>query len=55
VGLVVDHVRSLPGARELLVSWEPGEGSPEPFYLGLGFEPTGEIDAGEIVARLRLG
>jgi diamine N-acetyltransferase len=55
VGLIVDHVRSLPGARELLVSWEPGEGSPEPFYLGLGFEPTGEIDAGEIVARLRLG
>jgi diamine N-acetyltransferase len=55
LGLIVDHVRSLPKARELLVSWVPGEGSPEPFYRGLGFVPTGEIDGGEVVARLELG
>jgi diamine N-acetyltransferase len=54
IGLVVDHVRGLPGATELLVSWVPGPGSPEPFYLGLGFEPTGEIHDGEVVGRLRL-
>lgn len=54
VELVVDHVRSRPGATELLVSWVPGEGSPEGFYLGLGFEPTGEIDDGEVVGRLPL-
>lgn len=54
LGLIVDHVRSLPNARELLVSWIPGDGSPEPFYLGLGFVPTGEVDDGEVVARLEL-
>jgi diamine N-acetyltransferase len=54
IGLIVEHVRSLPNARELLVSWVPGDGSPEPFYLGLGFVPTGEIDGGEVVARLEL-
>ncbi len=54
LGLIVEHVRSLPNARELLVSWVPGDGSPEPFYLGLGFVPTGEVDGGEVVASLEL-
>jgi len=54
LALVVDHVRSLPGATELLVSWVPEPGGPEPFYRGLGFEPTGAVDDGEIVARLPL-
>ena len=54
MALVIDHVRSLPGATELLVSWVPEPGGPEPFYRGLGFEPTGEVDEGEVVARLRL-
>jgi diamine N-acetyltransferase len=54
LSLVVDHVRSLPSASEITVSWVPGEGSPAGFYLGLGFEPTGEIDHGEVVGRLRL-
>lgn len=42
------------GGTELYTSWVPGDGSPEPFYLGLGFEPNGEVDDGEIVARLAL-
>ena len=54
VELVADHVRTLPGARELLVSWVPEDGGPEDFYLGLGFERTGEVDDGEVVGRLRL-
>jgi diamine N-acetyltransferase len=54
VELLMEHVRTRPGATELLVSWVPGEASPEGFYLGLGFEPTGEIDDGEVVGRLRL-
>lgn len=54
VALVVEHVRSLPEARELIVSWGEGEGSPEPFYLGLGFERTGEMDGDEVLGRLRL-
>jgi diamine N-acetyltransferase len=55
MALIVDHVRSLPSARELLVSWVPGEAGPEPFYRGLGFVPTGEVDGSEIAARLELG
>lgn len=51
---VVDHVRTLPDATELLVSWVPEPGGPGPFYLGFGFELTGEVDEGEVVARLRL-
>jgi diamine N-acetyltransferase len=52
---LVDYVRTRPGAMELLVGWVPGPGSPEPFYRSLGFEPTGEIDHGEVQASLRLG
>ncbi len=46
--LVVDEARR-QGGNELTVSWMPGPGSPEPFYLGYGFRPTGEPDGdGEI-------
>ena len=51
--LACQHARSA-GAAELYTSWVQGEGGPEPFYLGLGFEPTGELDDDEIVAVLRL-
>ncbi len=56
VGLLalVDHVRSLPGATELGTSCVPGPVSPKSFYLGLGFEPTGEVSHGEEVLTLRL-
>jgi diamine N-acetyltransferase len=54
IALIVEHVRALPKARELIVSWGEGEGSPEPFYLGLGFERTGEMDGDEVLGRLRL-
>jgi len=36
------------GARRLLVSYVPETGSPEPFYRGLGFEPTGRIVDDEV-------
>lgn len=52
--LLVDHVRTLPGATALVTSWVPEDGGPEPFYRGLGFEPTGEVDGGEVVGRLQL-
>jgi diamine N-acetyltransferase len=42
------------GDETLLTSWEPGRGSPEPFYLSRGFEPTGRIVDGEIEGRLHL-
>lgn len=54
IALIADHVRAMPGATHLVTSWVPGPGSPEGFYLGIGFEPTGEVDDGEVVARLEL-
>jgi diamine N-acetyltransferase len=47
-------VRTRPGATELKVSWVPAADGPEAFYRSLGFEPTGEEDAGEIVGKLVL-
>jgi len=48
---ITDLVRA-DGAIELITSYEPGDGEPWPFYQKFGFEPTGEIDDGEIVLRL---
>jgi diamine N-acetyltransferase len=50
---IIELVRA-DGATELLTSYVPGDGNPGPFYRGLGFEPTGEIDDGEVVLRLTL-
>jgi diamine N-acetyltransferase len=36
--LLIEHVRRRPMVEELLLSYVPGEGSPEGFYRGLGFE-----------------
>lgn len=52
--LAIETIRTQPGAREVLLSYVPGPGSPEGFYRKLGFEPTGQVDDGEIVMRLRL-
>ena len=54
VQLLIEYVKTRPGAEELLTSYVPTEGGPEGFYRKLGFEPTGEIDEGEIVSRLTL-
>ncbi len=51
--LIADECRS-EGATTLLTSWEPGRGTPEPFYLANGFVPTGQIVDGEIEARRTL-
>jgi len=53
--LLLERVRSLPGATELGTSYVPAEGGPEAFYKGLGFVDTGEVDDGEEVCRLLLG
>jgi diamine N-acetyltransferase len=54
ISLLVEHVRTRPGATALLTSCVPGEGSPCPFYQKLGFAYTGEEDQGELVMRLDL-
>ncbi|KOV81664.1 GNAT family N-acetyltransferase [Nocardia sp. NRRL S-836] len=54
---VLDEVVALlraDGVTELLTSYVPGEGCPEPFYRGYGFVPTGAVDDGEVVLRLDL-
>lgn len=54
VELLIDYVRTLPNAAELLVSAVPGDGTPIPFYERLGFVRTGEVMDGEDVLRLDL-
>jgi diamine N-acetyltransferase len=50
---VIELVKA-DGGTELVTSYLPGKGQPWPFYQGFGFQPTGEIDDGEIVLRLEL-
>jgi diamine N-acetyltransferase len=52
--LLIDYVKTRPGAKELLASYVPMEGGPEGFYRKLGFEPTGEVHGGEVEIRLAL-
>ncbi|WSQ10081.1 GNAT family N-acetyltransferase [Streptomyces sp. NBC_01231] len=42
------------GGQELYVTWHPGPGGPENFYLGLGFRPNGETSGGQTVGVLKL-
>ena len=51
---VIDHVRSKGRFTALQLSYVPGPGCPEPFYLGLGFRHTGKVDDGEIVLEIPL-
>jgi RimJ/RimL family protein N-acetyltransferase len=50
---VADEFRRM-GDRTLLTSWGEGKGSPRPFYLAHGFEPTGNSVDGETEGRKRL-
>ena len=49
--LVFAHVRSRPGGTMLYTSCVDTPGGPGPFYEGLGFTFTGEMDEGERVMR----
>jgi diamine N-acetyltransferase len=46
-----DYVRTRPGAKEILCSCVPGEGSPQGFYESLGFALTGEMEGSEVIMR----
>lgn len=51
----IARLRHAAGATHLDVSYVPAvSGSPEPFYLRLGFVPTGRVEDGEVEARLDL-
>ena len=51
---VIEHVRAKRIFRKLELSYVPGTGCPEPFYLALGFRHTGRMDGDEIVLELPL-
>ncbi len=51
---VVEHVRAKGLFPTLQVSFVPGEGGPESFYLRYGFRPTGLIEDGEPILELPL-
>ena len=46
---LVEYVKTRPGGTELVLCCGQGEGSPEGFYLELGFEHTGKKIADEVV------
>jgi diamine N-acetyltransferase len=52
--LVVEHVRTRPDARTLLVSHVVGPTSPVTFYQRYGFRLTGEVHDGEPILELDL-
>jgi diamine N-acetyltransferase len=52
--LVIAHVRAKGLFRGLQLSYVPGPGCPEPFYLSLGFRHTGRMDGKEVVLELPL-
>jgi diamine N-acetyltransferase len=54
IELLIEHVRTRPGATEFFTSCVPGEGSPGPFYEKLGFAYTGAEEDGELVMRRAL-
>lgn len=51
---VIEHVRTLPGATELLLSHVDAEGHAGPFYESLGFTYTGAVEDGERIMRIGL-
>ena len=51
---VIAHVRSKRRFRTLELSYVPGPGCAEGFYLGRGFRHTGRFDGNEVVLELTL-
>jgi diamine N-acetyltransferase len=51
---VIDHVRAKGLFTSLELSYVPGPGCPEPFYLSMGFRHTGRMDGDEVVLELAL-
>jgi diamine N-acetyltransferase len=53
--LIIEYVKTRPGAKVLMTSCVQGEGSPEKFYEKIGFTSTGEIDEdGELLMQYKL-
>lgn len=52
--LLLDYIRTRPGARQLTLSCHPGEDGPEPFYRHYGFSRTGNWLGDEAEMRIDL-
>jgi diamine N-acetyltransferase len=52
--LLVNHVRTRPGASQLALSCVPGDDGPERFYSHYGFKRTDEWEGIECVMRIEL-
>jgi len=52
--LLIAHARTKGLFKTLALSYVPGPGCPEPFYLGLGFRHTGRMDGNEVVLEIAL-
>jgi len=52
--LIIEHVKTRPGAKELSVSFHRVPGGPEGFYRWMGFVETGEMNGEEHLAKLVL-
>ncbi len=50
--LLIEHVRTRPGATALFVSYVPDPAGPKGFYEKLGFVDTGRVHGGEHEMRL---
>jgi diamine N-acetyltransferase len=51
---LIEYVKTRPGGTELVLCCGQGEGSPEGFYLKLGFEHTGGKIGDEVILRKTL-
>ena len=51
---ILEFMKTLPDVTEILVSHEPGNGNPSPFYKKCGFIETDEWDEDEKVMKLTL-
>lgn len=52
--LLIDLIAERHAAREVYLGYVPGNAVAEGMYARAGFAPTGEVEDGEIVARLRV-
>jgi GNAT superfamily N-acetyltransferase len=53
MAMLIEQLRE-EGHQRLMLSWGLGPGSPEPFYRGIGFAPTGNMIDDEFEAALAL-
>ena len=51
---LIDLIVERHGCRELFLGYEPGNEVAARLYARMGFVPTGEVEVGEIIARLDL-